>query len=152
MASFGWNQWTIRFTGKFQGRVRCGHCLQLRCICAVWRIRSHESSAGKDAGEMNRKLFWTTMLSAIGLGAQATAPPKNVVERVKPRNNECPVCGTFAKKHGATYVMNGYRTCDPNEGSTIDGGKVCFDGRPEFVEHLTRCKFCNAAFWQDAVQ
>lgn len=86
---------------------------------------------------MNRKVFWIGLLSAIGLGAQqhgATSPSKNVAFSIKPRPNECPVCGTFAKQwHKVGIDCFGY-----------PGGSGCQD------MNLVRCKFCNAAFWQDA--
>lgn len=67
-------------------------------------------------------------------------------------NNQCPVCGTLA----APYVRpltdkNGgfMRNCKPAGEFLVscDPPQLTPSGPPERV---TRCKRCNAAFWQDA--
>ncbi len=63
----------------------------------------------------------------------------SALEPHKPVNNECPVCGTIAepikKLPKCASLMDDVRNCD------------LFD----HVVNCTRCKNCNAAFWQDAV-
>jgi hypothetical protein len=65
----------------------------------------------------------------------------------KPKNNQCPVCGMMAEPFkpipplfcGDTLIMlpGGH-----NLGSGCDSSLL--------TQNCTRCKRCNAAFWQDA--
>ena len=81
---------------------------------------------------MTRKWF----LSLLGIGAAGqefvTTPITPEMDkrlrsggslRPKPRNGECPVCGTMYERIGS-----------------VPSGKTA----------LNRCTHCNAAFWQDA--
>jgi len=77
----------------------------------------------------------------------------------KVRNNQCPVCGGMAPKRKPVY---GVGVGTPSEvraehekaatnvariaGSLPDG----YVSREIEHEMVIRCKFCNAAFWQDA--
>lgn len=53
------------------------------------------------------------------------ALPKGGIRNEKPRNDVCPVCNTAADPYRRP------RATDPQS-------------------RITRCNFCNAAFWQDA--
>lgn len=50
------------------------------------------------------------------------------------KNNECPVCGAMAEPFRQNEAVRNVRF-NPMDGSPILS--------------LTRCKNCNAAFWQD---
>ncbi len=61
-------------------------------------------------------------------------------------NNQCPVCGTMAEplpKLQKIAVGNCKATADP-------GVVACEDIFENPYSSLTRCKRCNAAFWQDS--
>jgi hypothetical protein len=88
----------------------------------------------------------------IGVGCGSPHPFLGCVEKPKP--NQCPVCGTMAEP----YVR-------PTESEYFDTDTCIADqGNPSFAvcrqpskmrrvgpdERVTRCKRCNAAFWQDA--
>ncbi len=75
-------------------------------------------------------------------------------------NNQCPVCGTIAEpyvrqmydeNHGLAMNCKGNPNADKNDPSTwwatCDPPKMVAVGP---MERMTRCKRCNAAFWQDA--
>jgi hypothetical protein len=76
------------------------------------------------------------------------------IGKATPTPNQCPVCGTMAEP----YVR-------PTESEYFDTDTCIADqGNPSFAvcrqpskmrrvgpdERVTRCKRCNAAFWQDA--
>jgi hypothetical protein len=69
----------------------------------------------------------------------------------KPLNNQCPACGEMAKRYkwlppcGAYVLPNGMLSSDNGAHLPL---KDCSLGEPQ--RNLTRCKRCNAAFWQDA--
>lgn len=112
---------------------------------------------------MKRSVFLTSILGMMGLGVKAQqsssviqSNPSTSVKAVwyppqwtmevspeagKPKNNRCPVCGTMAPPRKILKAQ-----CNP-AGATV--------GIPEWPscgegQNLTRCKRCNAAFWQDA--
>jgi hypothetical protein len=74
----------------------------------------------------------------------------------KPRNNECPECGTMAapyvRQTQSEWAHQNNVTCmspPSSGGSTLS---VCIGPSNEKfgpVQNLTRCMNCNAAFWQD---
>ena len=93
---------------------------------------------------MTRKWF----LGLIGLGAAGeqiqeshpvyTIPHHTVKHRpYKPRNGECPVCGTMAPK----YFAQSARVLTSNP-------PIYVPGEPD--SKIVRCSHCNDAFWQDA--
>lgn len=75
------------------------------------------------------------------------SPPqwKFPLERwANPKNNQCPVCGTMADAYKPdTRFCGDYLGGQPATGMGLMG---C-----EPMASITRCKRCNAAFWQDAV-
>lgn len=65
-----------------------------------------------------------------------------------PKNNECPNCATMAEPYQGNRVFS--KQCLNGTGE-LD--HECFDKTATLVgptERITRCKRCNAAFWQDA--
>jgi hypothetical protein len=97
---------------------------------------------------MNRSAFIAALLGAVGIGkAQqwkrcgleetefATGRQVRCDEPFPAKNNQCPVCGTMAEP----YRRDG-------DGNVISG----WVGSIALSINLTRCKRCNAAFWQDA--
>lgn len=64
----------------------------------------------------------------------------------KPKNGECPVCGTMADPFTAIRVSR-MKQCDPPR---MDG-LICVEpgDAMESTTRLKRCRTCNAAFWQD---
>ena len=79
---------------------------------------------------MTRK--WFLSLLGIGAAGQTKIPAQSGIDvdyvpaRPKPKNGQCPVCGTLAEKY-----------------DRWDIGMM-----PQY--QLVRCTHCNAAFWQDA--
>jgi hypothetical protein len=66
-----------------------------------------------------------------------------VVRQVKPKNNECPVCGTLADKYQARQGLGDCR------GSGNGVGDVACAAVYIYGERVVRCTFCNCAFFQD---
>lgn len=60
-------------------------------------------------------------------------------------NDQCPVCGTMAEKYHRTI------SGDCSSARMVDRITVCPPPTIDPTERVTRCKRCNAAFWQDAV-
>jgi hypothetical protein len=71
--------------------------------------------------------------------------------RAKVLNNQCPVCSEIAE----AYERPTYDSMLTNCRGTADPYVVQCDPKKAIpygaTERLTRCKRCNAAFWQDAV-
>ncbi len=65
----------------------------------------------------------------------------------KPKNNECPVCGTMAEPDKRAPI--GYEHGRGYPDGTISLGTPIYDTKPQM--NCTRCKNCNCAFWQDLV-
>jgi|ERR1017187_9625201 hypothetical protein len=66
-----------------------------------------------------------------------------LMEGAKPKPNQCPACGTMAKPyHPVTTYCGDYSSGQPMSALGLAG---C-----EPKMSITRCKRCNAAFWQDA--
>lgn len=65
-----------------------------------------------------------------------------------PLNNQCPVCGAMAEPR--SFWEGGMRTkqCNPPSADPyiVCADQTYYDPGPA----ITRCKHCNAAFWQDA--
>lgn len=53
----------------------------------------------------------------------------------KPRNNECPVCGTMATAYRRVFA---------------EGSKPWRKITDDPADRMTRCYHCNVVFWQDA--
>ncbi len=75
-----------------------------------------------------------------------------------PRNNQCPVCGTLAPeyKRAVEKELGFMQNCKPNPSTDPKNAStwwVACDPPHEVPvgpsANLTRCKTCNAAFWQD---
>jgi hypothetical protein len=61
----------------------------------------------------------------------------------KPLNNQCPICGEMAEPYKPdTRFCGDYSSGQPRSAMGLSG---C-----EPTMTITRCKRCNAAFWQDA--
>lgn len=58
--------------------------------------------------------------------------------------DQCPVCGTMAEKY-----VNPSECLKVSANGTINASNVFAPCGPK--ERMTRCKRCNAAFWQDAI-
>lgn len=94
---------------------------------------------------MNRRTWWTALMAALGIAQaqqfigmptqQDRLPNGQWVYR-PPKPNQCPVCGTVAKPLSFPLEPSGVYTM-------ISRGA---DGRHT---SLTRCQWCNCAFWQD---
>lgn len=99
---------------------------------------------------MNRKAFFTTLFGVAGVAKaqqwKQCVPYGDYLCSDKNKaalNNQCPVCGEMAEKYprkGAYVADCGFYQGGPPTGSGCAG-----------TSNLTRCKRCNAAFWQDAV-
>lgn len=63
----------------------------------------------------------------------------------KPENNKCPVCGTMATEQLQSPGI--LENCK----SSGEGLLTC-DQTYQPREMVVRCKYCNNAFWQDAVR
>lgn len=94
---------------------------------------------------MNRFRF---LAALFGFGAAAQVPQSSEMaagmgtawDKRKPKNNECPVCGTMAEPFHKPRYWDNYPSGFVETGA---------DGRSRPVD-VTRCKHCNAAFWRDA--
>lgn len=88
---------------------------------------------------MTRSVFFSGILASLGV---AGAPANTRVD-------VCPVCRTKAEP----YRRPTARICRDGESTFICGG-IAFDDVQTVPfgdkERVTRCKNCNAAFWQDA--
>lgn len=111
---------------------------------------------------MNRRNLWA-LLFAPQVQAQETNRAGTMVvynqndtgnsflSKAKPENKRCPVCGTLAEPY-AVIPEEGVGLTDcrtyKEDGSVV----VCDPIRigPAYPSRITRCKHCNAAFWQDA--
>jgi hypothetical protein len=73
-----------------------------------------------------------------------------------PEPNECPVCGTIADPYVRQTEVLAYKNfpCTPVPSDGTNALAVCRTPsetvRVGPMERVTRCKRCNAAFWQDA--
>jgi uncharacterized protein with PIN domain len=107
---------------------------------------------------MNRSAFIAALLGAVGIGKAQQARwsvaciDGTNVRRCDPENNQCPVCGALAEP----YKRPTYDSMLTNCRGTADPYVVQCDPQKAIpygeTERLTRCKRCNAAFWQDAQQ
>jgi len=98
---------------------------------------------------MKRRYLMTGMIPAA-MAAQDSLVPCSIPighSRCKPRNNECPVCGTMAPAYKNTRFMK-FKPC-PGERSGELTAIVCADEVPIQSENLIRCSHCNTAFFQD---
>lgn len=123
-------------------------------------VREFEQSDGDEG--MNRKAFFTSLLGTIGVAraqqsmeaVPMTTSGDGWVRRKRHNlNNHCPVCGTTADPYVRAKGFSSWRTCTPSENPTGINNVACLesDGKPYGpMERITRCKRCNAAFWQDA--
>ena len=67
----------------------------------------------------------------------------------KPANNECPVCGTVAETYKRAAVVT-TTDCDSVPGSQFVVKCKIIETPIGEPSQITRCKNCNAAFFQDA--
>lgn len=75
--------------------------------------------------------------------SEGCASVKNT--RYKPKNGECPVCGTMAPKRYDKYLLIG------GGGSIAVNGPCPTGERCEYRKNLlARCSHCSNAFYQDA--
>lgn len=82
-------------------------------------------------------------------GETAEITPAELMEALRPRkpkNNECPVCGTTAER--VTRQVIAQTNCRAVPGSKYIVACDPVLGGPD--QNLIRCKNCNAAFWRDA--
>lgn len=85
----------------------------------------------------------------VGYGTRVPGT-RMYLQRVKPKNNECPVCGTmatpFTREKWAKDVNSRYACA-----GTPAGSSMCSQATPEDApkSNLIRCAYCSAAFWQD---
>lgn len=97
---------------------------------------------------MTRK--WFLSLLGISAAGQTTIRIYNpAVEKPKPRNGECPVCGTMAPAYKRKRVKSGFmRNCKPlgNWGMECEQDEH-WDG-PETI--TISCVHCRVRFDQDA--
>lgn len=72
------------------------------------------------------------------------------LKRIKPQNNECPVCGTMATPFTREKWAEDANKRWPCAG-TPAGSSMCSQATPEQAPKsgVIRCEYCNAAFWQD---
>ncbi len=63
----------------------------------------------------------------------------HIAVKLKPANNECPVCGTIAKPYLREYEVLKFKS----QGLIFTVDEIT-------KTDLTRCAHCSAAFWQDA--
>lgn len=72
-----------------------------------------------------------------------------IVRKVKPKNGECPVCGTVADKYPARQEL---KNCHgPSDILPTSGDSNVLVCDPVYIsgERVVRCAFCNCAFFQD---
>jgi len=100
---------------------------------------------------MKRRSWWAALFFPA-VAAQSLPTISGTAGR-KLANNECPVCWTMAPPY--IRSVEGLTGCGPAE-CTPNGScfAVC---RPWTINDLpksqqVRCKHCNVAFWQDAVE
>jgi hypothetical protein len=67
----------------------------------------------------------------------------------EPLNNQCPVCGTMAEPRKFLGGGMKFKQCDPPGKDPYIGCTVPTYHDPGPA--ITRCKRCNAAFWQEAM-
>lgn len=65
------------------------------------------------------------------------AEKKESEESLKVPNNQCPVCGTMAPSYRSDTCL-------------VSTAKMVYEEVPCNLSQITRCRVCNAAFWQDA--
>lgn len=108
-----------------------------------------------DKAKSEYEYFWERELAGkpeVGRMSNFSMPgplPYNVVGQ-RPVNNECPVCHTFAEPYvRETYYILDECVAQP-DGTLARCKQIDVPAGPS--ERITRCKSCNAAFWQDAVR
>lgn len=93
-----------------------------------------------------KRFSFLTAITGIGvIRAQTCDMPRKLTGCLL-RNGECPVCGTMAEPYKRPTGIHA-ADCGPNS------LMACFsDGPYGPTERITRCRRCNAAFWQDSVE
>lgn len=103
---------------------------------------------------MNRRTIFAGLAAAVGLKAQhSTFKGEDCPSCVPPlpalgRPNTCPVCGERAEVYRRPTVEQyvNFRPSGDGISAYFDTEQVPYGP----MERITRCKRCNAAFWQDA--
>lgn len=112
---------------------------------------------------MKRRYWWMAMFAPQAVAQQVKACVSKPATRCKPANNECPVCGTMAEEYtrqmqedvGQDIDYEAEKKWDAENPGKTKAWMFVRPARKYPVgprERLTRCKHCNAAFWQDAME
>jgi predicted Ser/Thr protein kinase len=107
---------------------------------------------------MKRFQFFAALLGAVGIGKAQQARwsvaciDGTNVRRCDPENNQCPVCGAWAEPFHLMpqYSMTSTAVRLQDRDIILLSEGMPDDKQPKMPSRLTRCKRCNAAFWQDA--